>query len=776
MRRSMQIMRNSASLAIGLAASGVAVSAQAQTAPVNEPTSVVGEDDDRTAQSATGVADIIVTAQRRSENLQNVPIAITALSSEALARNDIRDLSRVEVLTPGFSFGKSGSDARPAIRGVRTENVGVSGDPSIGFFVDNVYRSRTTMANEPFVDVERVEIQRGPQGTLYGRNTFGGNIAISSAAPNDEFSASGAFTYGSYDRYRGEGHINVPILEGVALRVAGLREKMDGYVQGIDDAHDIFDRDTTYIRAALRVQPVQGFDATFRYTRWEEKGTGGAAFGYRVGGILVNPTTGNFDINGQPFALRYDLPRNNRPLQDGIPIDPRKLFYAGDTILEQDMRQDVFSANLSLDLGPVTLRSITGYVNFEVFRNADNDFSTRLGNVDGQEDKLDAWSQELQLASSNPNGRFQWIAGYFYYQEDVAASFFSSCPTGQRNAPGCAFAAGLPKTTSNAVFGQASLWLVPDKLRVTGGVRYTKDDKTIYRATATTDARQRLNTVSLTNQQFEFSFEKVTWRANAEYHVTDRNMLYATVSTGFRSGGFNSGFFTNAALPASFAPETVTAYELGSKNRFFDNAVQLNLSVYRNEFRDLQVQNQFLVTNSSGTTTTSVILNAASAYSEGVEAEFQAVPVAGLNIALSGTLMKARYKDYRNVPAPSNYTGTLDYTGNNIPYSPDWKFTGLVSYDINLGDAGKIRPQATLLWSDGYFNTDTNTVLDFQPSYAKLDLRVGWFSPDERFSVEGFVNNVTDELTLNRGTFGSRGLNQSYDAPRMYGLRIGARF
>jgi iron complex outermembrane receptor protein len=765
-------MARNTGLGIGVSV-GAIVASLLFTAPASAQT---GPDPEPQAEAEAGIGEIVVTAQRKEENLQDVPIAVTALTSDALARNDIRDLSRVEVLTPGFSFGKSGSDARPAIRGVRTENVGVSGDPSIGFFVDNVYRSRTTMANEPFVDVERVEVQRGPQGTLYGRNTFGGNIAVTSAAPIDRFAAGGSFTYGSYDRTRGEAFVNVPLGEKVALRIAGLREKMDGYVKGIDDNHDIFDRNTKYLRGALRIQPVDGMDMVFRYTRWEETGTGGAAFGYRVGGILVNPTTGKFDINGQPFQLRYDLPRTGNPLVEGIPIDQRKLFYGGDTILEQDMKQDVFSANMSFDVGPVVIRSITGYIDFSVFRNADNDFSTRLGNVDAQEDTLDAWSQEIQIANGNAGSRFDWIVGYYYFQEDVKESIFSSCPTAARNTPGCAFAAGLPKTTSNAFFGQASFWVIPDRLRITGGIRHTKDDKQVNRATATTDARQRLTSVTRTGQQFDFSFEKTTYRGNAEYHFTDRNMAYATISTGFRSGGFNAGFFTNPLLPGTFGPENVTAYEIGSKNRFLDNRLQLNLSAYRNEFKDLQVQNQFLITTPTGTTTTSVILNAASAYSQGIEAEVVAVPVEGLNVAMSATLMKARYKDYDNVPAPANYTGTLDYSGNHIPYSPDWKLTGVVSYDIDLGGAGRITPQATVLVSDGYFNTDTNTVLDFQDSYTKLDLRLGWTSADDRFTVEGFVNNVTNEITLNRGTFGSRGLNQSYDAPRMYGLRVAARY
>jgi iron complex outermembrane receptor protein len=551
---------------------------------------------------------------------------------------------------------------------------------------------------------------------------------------------------------------------------------MDGYVKGVTRDLDIFNRDTSYIRTTLKVAPTDRFEAELRYSYWRDKGTGAGAFGYRVGGVFVNPVTNGFDINGQPRAVLYDLPRTGLPGLTGTPINPDPLFYAGDTRLEQDLQQHAVSLNMSVDLGKVVLRSITGFVDYQVFRNADNDFSQRAGNVDGQEDQLTALSQEIQLGSNDKGSRLDWLVGYFFFEEDVKASFFSSCPTAARNTPGCAFAAGLPRTTSHAVFGQASYWLIEDRLRVTGGVRYTHDSKEITRANATTDARQRLVTVQPTGQEFTLNFEKVTWRANLDYQFSRNNMLYASVSTGFRSGGFNAGFFANPLLPGGFGPEDVTAYEIGSKNRFADGKVQLNLSAYRNEFRNLQVQNQFLIQGASGVTTTSVILNAASAHSMGVEAELQWVPVENLNIAMSGTLMEAKYDSYRNVPAPANYTGLLDYTGNDIPYSPTWKLTGLVSYDFDLGGAGKLTPQATLVWSDGYFLTDTNTVLDRQDSFAKLDLRLGWRSADDRYSVEGFVNNVTNQIVLQRATFGSRGLNQSFDAPRMFGVRVGARF
>lgn len=723
----------------------------------------------------SAIADIVVTAQRRAENVQNVPLSVTAITSDALAKNDVRDLARVEVLTPGFSFGKSGSDARPAIRGVRTENVAVSGDPTIGFFMDNVYRSRASMANEPFIDIARVEVQRGPQGTLYGRNTFGGNIAVTSNAPSQDLSAGVNLLYGSYNRKRADGFVNVPFGEKVSFRIAGLREKMDGYIKGANSSLDIADRDTTYVRAGLKLEPAPGLEAQIRYTVWREKGTGIAAFGYRVGGVFVN-AAGQFDINGTPARVLYDLPRTGFPGLTGTPINPNPHFYPGDTKLVQDLTQHSVSLNLSMDVGPFVVRSITGYVDYHVFRNADNDFSQRAGNVDAQDDKLNVWSQEIQLASSR-KGPLEWILGYFYFRENIKYSVFSSCPTAARNTVGCAFAAGFPTTESNAVFGQASYWIVPDKFKVTGGIRYTSDHKVIRRNSATTDVNQRIATVTPTGQVIDLKFRKTTWRVGAEYHISPENMLYASTSTGFRSGGFNGGNFTDPRLPAGFGPESVTAYEVGSKNRFLDNHLQLNLSLYRNEFRDLQVQNQFVVTNpAGGTTTTSVILNAAKAHSQGIEIELQAVPVNKLNIGMSATLMEAKYDNYANTPAPANYSGFLDYSGHRVPYSPKYKLTGVASYDIDLGSAGKITPQATLLWSGGYYNTDTNTVLDYQAAYAKLDLRIGWTSANDRFSFEGFVNNVTNRITLNRSTFGSRGLNQSYDAPRMFGIRAGAKF
>jgi iron complex outermembrane receptor protein len=285
-----------------------------------------------------------------------------------------------------------------------------------------------------------------------------------------------------------------------------------------------------------------------------------------------------------------------------------------------------------------------------------------------------------------------------------------------------------------------------------------------------------VNTVTSTGQAILREFDETTWRLNAEYYLDDDRMLYATVSTGFRSGGFNGGSLTNPLLPAFFEPETVTAYEIGSKNTLAEGKIRLNVSAYRNEFKDLQVQNQFIIQTPTGNTTTSVILNAAKAHSQGIEAELQAVPRDNLNLSASVTLMDTNYDSYKNTPAPARYSGFYDLSGNEIPYAPKVKFTGGVSYDLFLSNGSRLVPQASLVYSSSYQLTDFNTALDKQDSFTKLDVRLRWNSAEDRYNAELFVNNVTDEVTMNRATFGSRGLNQSFDAPRMWGVRLGARF
>ena len=242
------------------------------------------------AGDKTQLEVITVTANRRVEDQQKVSVSVTGLSEERLTERNILDISMLEGLSPGLTMGKSGVDPRPAMRGVRTENVGVNGDTTIGFFVDGIYRSRTQQALASFVDVERVEIQRGPQGTLFGRNTFGGNIVVSTKAPElRRFDIGGSVLFGSYNKKRAEGILNVPVADSVAVRLVAAIDKTDPMIKSdFNPDAGLLDQDLKYVRGSIRIKPNKDFDAVLRLDRTVQGGAGSSAFGAKQAGTYID--------------------------------------------------------------------------------------------------------------------------------------------------------------------------------------------------------------------------------------------------------------------------------------------------------------------------------------------------------------------------------------------------------------------------------------------------------------------------------------------------------
>ncbi|WP_426169623.1 TonB-dependent receptor [Sandarakinorhabdus sp. DWP1-3-1] len=731
--------------------------------------------------SQFGVDEIVVTAQRREQRLQDVPISITAFTSEDLRRTGTQDITRLAQNTPGFTFGRSGLEARPAIRGVRTENVAGNGDPTIGFYVDDIYQSRAAQAGQPFVDVQRVEVLRGPQGTLFGRNVFGGAVSVVGALPGAEFDFGGNVIVGNYSRVAASGYVSIPLSSNFGIRIAGTRETRDGYVKNIVvKDNDLYSQDTKFIRATALWTPTDSLEIIVRGSYWSEGGTGGQAFGYKPQGGFVDPnasqsafdTRGGRDLNGilVPNLNFFSATSGQR---DGIPdfqgrdlgvsVDPDPYTWQGQLRSFADLEQKAVSAQIKWSNDAIFVRSITGYQDFSYVANA-GEVAGPTAAESRQIRGSDATSQEFQIGGSETKP-LQWIVG-LYYLNDKVFDEFGSFRTNINDGIAGSRGPFTAKVESKAVYGQASYYVVP-QLRLTGGIRYTEDDKdfdvTNFRIVAGVD---------VVNNSFKLAgkFKKTTWRAGADFFATPDNMVYASVSTGFRSGGFNGGAGTNPLIPATFAPETVTAYEIGSKNRFADGRYQFNISLYRNDFKDLQVQNQFLV----GATTLSAIRNAGEAYSQGLEAELVARPVPELTLNATATLMKTKYTEYIT-GAPPNYPAApngISLAGKEIPFSPRSKFTFAARYDIDLGNAGVLTPSANAIVSSSFFNTDFNTELDRQKAYAKFDARLGWRSKDDRYGVDVFVENIGDVAVKNRGVFGSQGLNASYETPRFYGVQV----
>ncbi len=854
--------------------------ASAQTAAPAAPAAAPAAD------AGAGIGEIVVTAQRREENLQSVPISVSAFGAKAILEKGLTDVSRLEGLVPGFTFGRSGVDARPAIRGVRTESVDVNADTTIGFFIDGIYQSRSSQATLGFIDLARVEVQRGPQGTLYGRNTFGGNISIETAKPDlSRFSGGGDITVGSNSQIRVTGYLNAPLGETVGLRIAGGYEKSNGYVKNINPAGgNLFDDDNGYVRGSLLFKPSSDLTVNLKVDYAQRGGNGGSAFGYKLVGSYFDIPSNQQLFNATPIILNTRGGNRDGVIDAPLTIDAGvPLFAPGNPyLIDNDyrgllkLRNTGFSANIAYNFGPVTFKSITGYSDFKTTRTQDTDFSGNQIGADYQFTSAKTFSQELQLVS-NGNNPLNYVLGAYYFKDKLNGTFINeqfiqvikndTRPAAVRQANGF-YQEFRAKTESIAAYAQAN-YAFSDRLKFIAGVRYTRDKKDFQFANANavlplTTANVPIataitlqtggipasafgvkggatnctytsipaplpgfqclaaNPTVFTGATFDTAtFEKVTWRAGLDYQVNDDSLLYASVSTGFTSGGFN-GSQTAAALGRStFAPQTVTAFEIGSKNRFADDTIQLNLSAFYNRYNGLQEQRQVPV----GNTTLSIIENSGKARSYGAELEAIWKPVPALTINLSAAYLKARYTQYDQVAAPfgtsilvtdvtavnptlvngvtiapagqrrvfavgyncglipgTGGTGQpaaaygCDLKGNRIAHSPEYSGSLSVQYDIDLGSAGKLSPYAQLNFSGAFYGQAINSILDRQNAFAKLDLRLTW-EYNENFSLQGFVTNVTNKATATRFVYGGGGnLQASYAPPRLWGVRASVKY
>lgn len=859
-------------------------------------------------------ADIVVTAQRVSERLQDVPLAVTALSAATLANKNVTDITRLQDLAPGLQVGRSGSDARANIRGINTEAIGANSDPRIAFYVDDVYQSRTSQALAAFVDLERVEIQRGPQGTLYGRNSFGGNIALYSATPKDVLGYGGSVLYGSFNRLRTEGFINVPLGSSLQARVAGLYERADAYVKNTSTGSGLGDEDQYFVRGSLRFAPVDSkLEVIVRGSYWHQGGNGISAFGYKSLGSAIDPSLirapgGTLNIGGRTVTFPAGFNGSsaygvnsfiNSRFRDGIPDvggadlglpierDPYKINF--DTVAIRRTTQTAFSGALNYDFGPVKFRSITGYADFYSLRSSDNDFSAFPVAIDYNKTNVKTFSQEFQLLSNDTSSRFQWIVGGFYYNDEIREIFFSDnnlnffttgagplypggalnlLPTGSISATrDDAFSPVQLKTKSYAGFVQASYKLT-DRLRVTGGVRYTSDDKNYAAgvtngvltpklagvtnfafalhqpvdftcgatntAQGTTQAAQGAASPATFIQCGHAKFNFATFRGAVDFKVSRDHLLYASVSSGRRSGGFNNVLQdpTNPALGViPFQPEKVTAYEFGSKNQFLDHRVTLNLAAFYNKYSGLQVQRQVPAPN--GLTTLSIIENAGQGRSYGLEAEVTIKPVEALTVGIAAVYLNSQYTQYETgtagnglggllgcpvapaardfaceaggfspsgfafpngltdpgrfrqiVPGAPVYNYLIAGTGSdgkhysaNIPLSPRVTVTTSIAYAIDLGSAGTLTPSAQVYLNSGYDNLDLNLPIAKTRAFTKTDLRLTYASNNSAFTLQAYVENLENIAVLNRTAIGAnRSINASYAMPRTYGIRGGFKF
>lgn len=737
--------------AVSIMSLGVAMPAMAQTAP-QEPTAESGE--------------IVVTAQRRAESLQEVPISITALSGETLRKAGIQDTESLATLTPGLLVQRS-VVGKISIRGVGNENYTIAGDPGVAVHSDGVYVARAAAGLFDLFDIERVEVLRGPQGTLYGRNATGGVINVIPNKPGKDFAAAASGEVSNYQGYRIDGMMNVPLADDLAVRVAFLRYKRGGF--------------TFNTNAAAQ---ARGFGELDNKDVWAVRGqigtTGGSPFEMRATveylddnsnlppyKYLNRPTalpTSDFGGGAQAFTPRF-LRTVNQGYELAIPGFTRGVGTDEDVFKS---RQLGVGLHLKYDFGSVALSSITGYrsTQFNWLNDGDGADIFYVNYI--QQDDTDQFSQEVQLTGGGD--RLEWLVGGYYFSES-GKSFIALPFTFGAGLPFYISIDGTASTDALAAFGELR-WKPTDRLKITVGARYSDEKrKTKY--------RYEINfgpPVTVVNQDLSGKFNAFTPRLVVNYEAADDINIYASATRGFKSGGFNL-----LAIQPGFAPEKVWTFEGGLKTQFLDRRVTLNANIFYSKYDDIQVGQ---IVNLS-----SVLTNAAKATLKGAEVEFSARPTDQFELGATLAYLDAKYDNFctgdptkPTAPISTGCTAAnpIQLGGNRFPRAPEWTLTGTAAYTIPIAEGG-LTLRGDVRYQSKTFFTQFNRPEIAQPGYTLVNARLTYNAPGGRYSFGGFVNNLFDKTyfteVLESGAFNPQLVAQAYvGAPRTYGVTAGFRF
>jgi len=717
------------------------------------------------AQDAAGksgvLEEITVTAERREASIQDVPMSITALSGEALAKAGIQNTQDLVNLTPGLIVQRS-VVGKISIRGVGNENYTIAGDPGVAVHTDGLYVARASAGLFDLFDVNRVEVLRGPQGTLYGRNATGGVINIVPNLPEAETSGYLKTEIGNYNKRRVEGAVGGALGDsGFTGRVAMLRGLRDGYTTNnfpgasSRDLDELDNQDLWAYRAQL------AFD-------------GGGSFRARLSTEYLHDDSNlpPYKYLNQPTALpneNYllgDLRNVSQGYELAIPGASRDVGSNGDVF---KTFQRGTALHLEWDLGDLTLKSITGIRNTEFNWVNDGDGADVFYVNYIQQDDTDQISQEIQLASS-ADQRLSWIIGAFAFEEE-GDSYIALPFTFGFDLPFYIEIDGEAKTEAVAVFGELK-YAVTDNLDVTVGARYNKEDRS-------TNYIYDINFGSLFRQVVDDddSFNAVTPRLVVDYQMSDDMSLYASVTRGFKSGGFNL-----LAVQPGFKEEKVWSYEAGIKSELADGRVRLNGNVFYMDYTDMQVGQ---IVNLS-----SVLTNAGESRLYGAEIELTAIPVDALELGATVAYLNTEYKDFctgdptrPTAPVSPGCTTAdpIQLKGNELPRAPEWAVTAAATYTIEMGDGGSVALHADARYQADTYFTQFNRPLISQDAYTVVNARITWTDAEEQFNVGAWANNLFDKdyftEVLESGAFNPQLVGQAYVAPpRTYGVSVGYNF
>ncbi len=689
--------------------------------------------------------DIVVTANRETSLLSRTPAALTALTGDTLIQAGITSPTALADLTPNVAIQRdnapaAGGGLQITIRGVTSTDATEKGDPSAAFLRDGIYIARPQAQDVSFFDLARVEVLRGPQGTLYGRNTTAGVVNVISARPAQRFEVSGLVGYGSFGSLQATGVVNLPLSDWLAVRAAVNLERRDNVVETSVSRIDI---DPSRNNRSIRLSALADLASNVSLYLQAD---------YSV-------------IKGSPFAV---VPVTNF-FRGPFTADTTPIYFDSSTQAQRttsriipwreyrDNRDRGVMGEFNWDFGPAKLTWLASYREFE------RDERRHAGPTASFRSTFDGTyrqhSEEARLAFGG-SGWWRAQVGAFYFRE--TSKIDTTVIEANRR-----FVQNPTVSESKAAFGQTTLTLA-EGLNLTGGVRYSHDDKS---RTGAITAETPVRTIVQVNDA-KRSFSRVTWRGGVDYDVRDLGLVYGSMSTGYKAGGFNDGCQVGSGPTCTlseqqlyYEPETLTAYEVGFKWRLGGRALRLNGAAFHYDYNNLQLSQASFCAGIN----CSITSNAARAKIDGVELEAIIRPADAHQVDLGLNWLDARYADF--MP-----TATVSFAGQALSRAPRWSWFAGYTYTRVLGGGQQLSANVRTRFSDRYDLTDLATRVHFyQPSFTKTDATITFAPADEAWNLQLFAKNLENAMVL---TFArnSAGAEAAFEDPRTLGVRATFKF
>ena len=757
--------------------------------------------------------EITVTARRREESLQSTPVAVTALTGEALETRAAASVEAVSQFVPNVQFDGAAAlsggayNATVFIRGIGQNDFAIFSDPGAAMYLDGVYLGRSIGGIMDAVDLHRVEVLRGPQGTLFGRNTIGGAVNIVSRQPSDELEGEVSLTGGRFNRFDGKAVVNIPLSDTFATRFTVASINRDGYQKRLTDGEDPGDRDARIGRVQALWQASESVNLTLSLdaTRVRQNSAPLTLMDVAPVGVPFMNLYNGLVAPGLGIAAPNGVSSVNASWRTA---DIDQTWAGGPSVNDLDARGA--SLTVDWDLGAVAVKSITAYRELEALFARDGDNTPFTFRETINDDDQDQFSQELQLAGTSFDDRLTWLVGAYYFDEsaqeegkaNLALGTFAAlealtlqpgttwcglpgpnpraiaaCPppplrfggAGNPNNIGVDVGVDLFTRVANesfALFGQGT-FDITDRLSVTAGLRWTQDDKEVQLVHLREASGRYVVGAPGTQDTFVEEWSEVTPKLGLELQLTDDALLYVSYAKGYKSGGFNARPLSGIAeVQTPYDPEIVDSYEVGAKTGWWQGRVTANLAAFFNDYTDMQL--------TINATPQNFVRNAGEAEIKGAELEIVARLARGFDVNLAAGYLDAEYTELDPQLATLNPPLTAD---KKLVKAPDWTLSAGMQYRFDVG-AGEIVLRGDWSYKSKVFHDVFNDARLVQEAFDLFNAYAAFITSNRHWEIALFGTNLSDErYRLSGNSSAGFGLAEStFSPPREWGATLRYRF